>query len=251
MKTTDLFSGKAEVYEKSRPSYPVDLLDYLFERLSLVPGAQAADMGAGTGIFTRLLLERGLQVIVVEPNDDMRARAMMNLRKYPGFSAVKGIAEDSSLPEGGMDLVTAAQAFHWFDALRFSAECRRILKRNGHAVLVWNNRDSSSPLVKENAEICRRFCPAFKGFSGGMEEKTESLDLFFGKNGYEVRLFSNDLIFDREGFISRNMSSSYAPLEGTGEYGEFAKALNGLFDKYKTGDTVLMPNVTRSYLGQF
>ena len=132
------FTGKSQAYASARPGYPPELAEKLRE--CGAAGAEAADIGAGTGLFTRLLLGLGCTVCAVEPNDEMRAQAQRELGAIPGFSCRKGTAEDTGLPDGSVSLVTAAQSFHWFSAAAFRRECLRILRPGGAALLVWNAR---------------------------------------------------------------------------------------------------------------
>ena len=129
MKTTENFTDKADIYAKYRPSYPNEYIEYLLSANELNENQIAADIGSGTGIFSRQLLESGLHVIGVEPNDDMRNMAEQSLKRYPRFQSIKATAEHTTLKENSVDLVTVAQAFHWFDKEAFKIECQRILKQ--------------------------------------------------------------------------------------------------------------------------
>ena len=178
MKTTENFTDKADIYAKYRPSYPNKYIDYLLSVNELNENQIVADIGSGTGIFSRQLLESGLHVIGVEPNDDMRKIAEQSLNQFPRFQSIKATAEHTTLKENSVDLITVAQAFHWFDKEAFKIECQRILKQKANVALVWNSRDVTSPLIKENAEICQKTCPTFKGFSGGIDETPEMFNSF-------------------------------------------------------------------------
>ena len=120
------FAGKAEIYQKYRPDYAAACLDFLVRDLGWTAGKTIADVGAGTGIFTRQLLERGLRVQAVEPGADMLS--VLRAADWPGHPPEirEGSAACTGLPDGSVDGVAAAQAFHWFDAAAFRAECRRI-----------------------------------------------------------------------------------------------------------------------------
>jgi ubiquinone/menaquinone biosynthesis C-methylase UbiE len=249
VKTTDKFTGKADIYAKYRPSYPNEYIDYLLSANQLKEGQIVADIGSGTGIFSRQLLERGLTVMGVEPNDEMRTMAEQSLKLYPRFTSIKATAENTTLEDNSVDLVTVAQAFHWFDKKAFKIECQRILKQQANVALVWNSRDSASPIIKENAEICQQTCPNFKGFSGGIEETPEVYNHFFKDGKYELKKFQNDLLFDYEGFLGRNLSASYAPKENDEAYEKFVYLLTELFEKYSKNGQIVLPNITRSYLG--
>ncbi len=125
---TQRFTHRVEDYIRARPSYPAAALDVLAEACGLGPDSAVADIGAGTGIFTELLLAHAGTVYAVEPNDAMRAAAETHLAHRPGFVSVAGTAEATGLAAGSVDLVTAAQAFHWFDPDRTRAEWQRILR---------------------------------------------------------------------------------------------------------------------------
>lgn len=249
VKTKGNFTGKADVYAKYRPSYPNEYIDYLFSANQLKGDQIVADIGSGTGIFSRQLLERGLNVIGVEPNDEMRMVAVQSLKQYPRFQSIKATAENTALKGNSVDLVTVAQAFHWFDKKAFKIECLRILKQRANVALVWNSRDLTSPIIKENAAICQKTCSDFNGFSGGMEETPEVFNNFFKDGKYEFKMYQSDLVFDYEGFLGRNLSASYAPKKNDKEYKRFIFLLSELFEKYSKNEKIVLQNITRSYLG--
>ncbi len=120
MKTTGNFTDKADIYAKYRPSYPNEYIDYLFSANQLNSDRIVADIGSGTGIFSHQLLERGLHVIGVEPNNDMRNVAEQSLNIHSRFISINATAENTTLKENSVDLVTVAQAFHWFDKKKHS-----------------------------------------------------------------------------------------------------------------------------------
>ncbi|MCM3443846.1 class I SAM-dependent methyltransferase [Metabacillus halosaccharovorans] len=249
MKTTENFNDKAEVYAKYSPYYPNEYIDYLFTANQLKEDQIVADIGSGTGIFSRQLLERGLNVIGIEPNDDMRNMAEQSLKQYSRFKSKKATAENTTLKGENVDLVTVAQAFHWFDKEAFKIECQRILKQKANVALVWNSRDLTSLIMKENAEICQKTCPNFKGFSGGMVESPEIFNSFFKNGKYEFKMYQNDLLFDYEGFLGRNLSASYAPKKNDKEYERFVFLLSELFEKHSKNGKIVLQNITRSFLG--
>lgn len=243
------FSGKANGYAKYRPTYPEEYLEYLAAECGLHPGIDVADIGSGTGILTRQLLEREVRVFAVEPNRDMRMLAEAELSGYSGFVSVDAAAEHTGLADQSIDLITVAQAFHWFDPAQFQLECRRILRSGARAALVWNNRDETSAFVNELGEVCREFCPAYTGFSGGIQMTPEIFQRFFRDSAYEYKVFRHDLSYDKESFIGRIMSASYSLKENDPKYQAFVDALFLLFEKYSKADRIIIPNLTRSYVG--
>lgn len=236
-----LFDGKGEIYAQFRPSYPPALFDFLRDNGVLNPSSDAADIGAGTGIFTRLLASRVRSVLAVEPNDDMRREGM---RLCPGnVRFVSGSAESAGLPDASLDLVTAAQAFHWFDRDAFRTECRRILRPGGWVLLVWNQRDENSPLIRALADLNRKFCPRFKGFSSG---GNYDVDGFF-QGRFRQASFPNDSQCTEEAFIGRCLSSSYAP--GSDDL-PYRQALSGLFRRSCQEGVLSYPYVTVCFFGR-
>ncbi len=128
---TRRFRGRAELYARHRPGYPGEVVTLLEDECGLRAGSVVADLGSGTGILAAMLLARGCRVFGVEPNADMRAEGARALAAQEGFVSVDGRAEATTLPDASVDLVTAAQAFHWFDRPRARAEFARILKPGG------------------------------------------------------------------------------------------------------------------------
>lgn len=250
MKHYQKFEGKALIYAKHRPSYPSEYVTYLIESNCLSESSKIADIGSGTGILTKQLLDCGGTVIGVEPNDEMRAVAEERLKGYSKFISLNQTAEQTGIKSSSLDLITVGQAFHWFDAEAFKTECQRILKPFANVALVWNSRDLNSKIVIENAEICKQFCPNFNGFSGGIEETPEVYKAFFKNGKYEYCEFMNDLVFDLEGFLGRNLSASYAPKSYEVNYPLFVEALTEQFQRYADEGKIVFPNITKSYMGQ-
>ncbi len=134
------FGSAAAAYERGRPGYPDEALDWL-----LPPGARRVlDLGAGTGKLTRLLVGRGLDVVAVEPSEGMRAEFA---RAVPGVPVLDGTAERIPLESGSVDAVLLAQAWHWVDVEPASREVARVLRAGGRLGLVWNLRDPGEDWV--------------------------------------------------------------------------------------------------------
>lgn len=249
MNNTERFTGKAELYAKARPGYPQALLDRIAQAAGIGEDSEVADIGAGTGIFSKALLDSGYRVYGVEPNGDMRAVAERELAAERRFIPVAGTAEDTTLPDGSVDAVTVAQAFHWFDLEDFGRECRRILRPGGKVVLVWNSRIHDRDCVRENEAIMREFCPDFTGFSGGIEYLDDKISSFFHQD-VTVETFPNDQSLDKTGFIQRNLSSSYSLKPGDSRYEAYIAALEDLFDRYASEGIYMQPNETVAYWGR-
>jgi SAM-dependent methyltransferase len=140
------FGPVADVYERGRPSYPPEALDWL-----LPPGdPRVVDLGAGTGKLTRQIHDRGLAVTAVDPSDGMLAQLRQSV---PGVPAVRGSAEQIPLPAESADAVLVAQAWHWVDPVLAVPEVARILTPGGRLGLLWNVRDDSADWVRRLDEI--------------------------------------------------------------------------------------------------
>jgi SAM-dependent methyltransferase len=144
------FGRAADVYERSRPSYPDDAVALLADELGIGPGATVLDLAAGTGKFTRLLADRGAALVAVEPSAAMRAQFAEVLPSVPVHA---GTAEAIPLDDATVDSVVVAQAFHWFDASRALREIARVLRPGGGLGLIWNERDESVPWVAELSHV--------------------------------------------------------------------------------------------------
>ncbi|MCX2932519.1 class I SAM-dependent methyltransferase [Mycobacterium sp. CVI_P3] len=140
------FGSEAAAYERGRPSYPPEAIDWL-----LPPGARdVLDLGAGTGKLTTRLAERGLDVVAVDPLAEMLELLSSAL---PDTPALLGTAEQIPLPDNSVDAVLVAQAWHWFDPQQAVTEVARVLRPGGRLGLVWNTRDERLGWVKDLGSI--------------------------------------------------------------------------------------------------
>lgn len=221
------FCGLAATYQAHRPSYPVALLDWLVGLFA--PGAPrtAADVGCGTGIATRLLAARGLDVVGVDPNEEMLGQA----RAFGGARYVRGDAEATGLPSASADLVTAAQAFHWFDETRAFAEFARIVRPGGWCSAFWNER-APSPLNDEYDRLLRAYSEEYVR----QARNDRTADFAGSPDAAERRRVAvpNAQRLDRDGFVGRVASSSYVQ-HGTARRDELLREVAALFDRHQRG----------------
>ena len=243
---TDRFTGKSGDYAAARPAYPAALIAWLGQK-GIGEGARVADIGAGTGKFTAQLLDLGAEVWAVEPNADMRAQLTERLGLHPRCRFADTTAEATGLASASVDLVTAAQAFHWFDAAAFAKECSRILVPGGKVCLVWNSRVADAAVNVATEEASRVFCPTFGGFSNGKGAEHAETAAFFA-DGFEKLRFPHDLIYSREAFVRRQLSSSYAPSDPAAREA-YANALNALFDRFAQNGALTVPNESVAWWG--
>ncbi|MDR3207627.1 MAG: class I SAM-dependent methyltransferase [Oscillospiraceae bacterium] len=242
------FSDRVDNYVKYRPDYPAEALDRIAAFGGLGPGSAVADVGAGTGKLTRLLLERGWRVWAVEPNANMRAAAEQTLSGFPGFTPVAASAEETTLPDASVNLVTVAQAFHWFDRAACRAEFRRILKPGGGVALIWNQRGGDSAFMQGYTQAVRRWCGDHPASHNRVDD--DACEAFFGGPYEKTRGPVWSQSFDFEGLWGRALSNSTTPLPGHPRHEPFKAALRELFAQYSEDGAVHYDYQTELVLGR-
>lgn len=250
MNSKERFSNRVELYEKYRPSYPVAAIDHLYDTVGLSPGCEVADVGAGTGIFSKLLLERGSRVTAVEPNKEMREAAEKNLGGEGGFRTVAGSAEATGLPDGSVDFIVCAQAFHWFDREATQAEFRRILKPGGKVALIWNTRlTEGTPFREDYDRLLHKYGTDYQEVKH-TNITEESLASFFRLGRIQEARFPNQQWFDFEGLSGRLLSSSYSPIPGDPNYEPMMSELRSLFDRSQQNGEISFDYETQVFWGE-
>ena len=166
------FSAAADLYHRYRPSYPDALVDWIERTAGLLPPARVADVGCGTGISTRLIAARGFDVTGIDPNEAMLAHA----RAAGGARYRRGTATETGLGDRSVDLVTVAQAFHWFDVPAALAEFRRILAGPGWCAAFWNLR-AAAPFMDDYDRLLRAQSSQYEVLRRVDELEWELLDL--------------------------------------------------------------------------
>jgi SAM-dependent methyltransferase len=247
---TARFTQRVADYAAHRPSYPLELIALLAREGVLRPTDVVADVGSGTGILTALLLANGNTVHAVEPNAAMASEATARLGGNPRFHAVSGRAEATGLPDTSCDVITAAQAFHWFDIDPTRREFRRILRPGGAVVLVWNiRRTGATPFLREYEDLLQRFALDYKKISAGWADE-EAIARFFAPSAFEVRGLEYRQDFGFDGLRGRLLSSSYAPPAGHPQHEPMIAELRRLFDRHQRGGEVAFEYDTRVYWGR-
>lgn len=249
MDPTQRFSNRVEDYARYRPGYPPQVLETLRRDCGLTAASVIADVGCGTGILSRLFCQAGNQVYGVEPNALMLDEASKTLREYPNFVPVHGQAETTTLKAGLVDLITAAQSFHWFDPVVARREFARILKPGGWVVLLWNERRmDATPFMVVYEQFLVRFGVDYHKVKPLWNKN--SLPEFFGDKKSRTAVFDNPQVLDREGLTGRILSASYMPHRGHPNYAPMLGAIDNLFDEYQEGSKVTLEQETRMFFGR-
>ena len=243
------FSTKVADYDASRPDYPAALFATLAAEASLAAGATVADVGAGTGLLTHGLLQRGWQVIAVEPNREMRLAADRRLGPTAGYRSVDGSAEAMPLASSSADLITAAQAFHWFDIERARTEFLRVLKPAGPVALIWNDRVPEDPLNEALDAMSERFGGARRQALVAHAEG-RNVARFFGMGTVRQFLWPHAHRLDEARFLALVFSRSYIPARDTPAGREVAGLVQEIFRRFASDDAVEVRYRTVAVLGR-
>lgn len=248
--SVERFSNRVDSYARYRPTYPPEVIACLRDEMGLTPDMVIADVGAGTGLLTRLLLDNGNTVYAVEPNAGMRGVAERDLGGYPTFHAVAGRSDATTLPAASVHLVTAAQAFHWFEPVSTRAEFGRILRPPGHVALIWNERHRATPFMEAYEQLLASYGTDYRQVDHKYAADYPALQRFFAPNDFRQFTFFNEQVLDFESMVGRIASTSYMPAPGSEGYEVLLAQAQALFEQYADEGTVRIKYKTRVYLGQ-
>ena len=246
--STTRFSSRVADYVKARPTYPARVIDLLRQQIGFDTTKVVADIGAGTGISSELFLSAGNRVIAVEPNGPMRDAAKSRLSGNPNYLAIDATAEATSLEPASVDLIVAAQAFHWFDRASFAAESRRIGKPGSHLLLMWNERlATGSPFAEAYEQLLLDVSGDYTKVDHRQLSRAQIAEVFGAPP--EVIELPNAQVLDYDLLAARAASSSYVPAPSDSQYGPFFAELRRIFDRTQSGGAVRMKYCTQLHLG--
>ena len=245
MKPTEVFSSKARLYAKYRWSYaPVAIRDVL-----ALTGANSettiADIGAGTGILTREFIGRVKHIYAIEPNPAMRILLGEALTKELNCTILGASAEATPLAAQTVDIITVAQAVHWFDPEQARKEFHRILKPGGWLMICRNY--GNDPALGTALES---IYPPETDTEAGMIGKRQPRSYFFGTGKFIRREYTNSHAVNWEVFLGGLLTASFAPDVGSPYYANFVAKAHRIFDEFSRQGLMEMRYVTEMYLGQ-
>lgn len=238
------FSDRAADYVKYRPTYPDAAIDVILARLGEAAPLTAADIGAGTGISARLLAERGVRVLAIEPNAEMRRAAEIN----PLVEFREGTSEVTNLPESSVNLVTCFQSFHWFNPVLTLPEFRRILQPSGRLAVVWNLRDRTDEFTLLYTQIVKT-----ASNNHPAEQHDRSIEPLLASADFtniQIYDFIHKQDVDLQGLIGRAQSASYIPKSGL-QLQQIISDLTKLYETHCDNKSfVSLVYTTRVYLAE-
>ncbi len=242
------FSSRVENYIKYRPHYPKEITRFLHNECGLNTKSVIADVGSGPGISSENFIAAGNIVYAVEPNDDMRKAAEEIFADSDNFISINGTAEATTLENSSVDFVISGQAFHWFDKVKCKTEFRRILKKDGYAVLMWNEKTESNEFMRSYYDLIRKFGTDYEKINHGNVDDI-IIGKFFSPLSFKTKIFSHKHPLDYDGLEGRLLSSSYIPLEGKG-FDIMIKELKDIFAANNNNGIVDMDYETILYYGK-
>lgn len=248
--STERFSNRVADYTRYRPDYPAPVLDFIVEVAGWKEDDVIADIGSGSGIFTRHLLEAKFQTYAVEPNGPMREAAEAAFEMHAHFHSIPGTASDTPLADGSVDGIVCAQSFHWFHDEPAKKEFARILKPDGYVALVWNNRLTDADAFAQDYERLLQEKSSDYASVNHQNLKPDDFAAFFRKGDYRFASFPNEQVFHEAEFIGRAFSSSYVPPADSDAGKSFAVNLHELFQKHQQNGTVRFRYATEVFVGQ-
>ena len=243
-----IYSTKAEKYARCRWDYAPAAIRAIFDLTGLPTDGVVADLGAGTGILTRHFTGRAGKIYVVEPNDEMRREAEKALVGCDDCVLLDAPAEATGLPDGSVDLITVAQAIHWFEPQAARNEFLRILKPGGWLVLIRNYGTDD-----EMGRALNAVCTPENGVdphSVAPPPRNTPAEFYYGAGSCQKLTFPFEEQQDWEGFIGAMLSASYMPDEDHPAYAQFEAAVRQVFERFSQDGWRTLHGVTEMVIGQ-
>lgn len=244
---TTRFANRADNYVRYRAGYPQVITSFLEQQLGLQQDSRIADIGSGTGLFAELLLQKGYKVICIEPNEEMRRAAQTRLGHYANFISRRHKAESTGLRSTSIDLITVAQAFHWFDTEDTRKEFRRVLKPGGYTVLAWNIQKTDTAFLQAYADLKETY-RIDESPATNIDE--QQITAFLDSGGFQKIIFPNVQLLNFDALKGQLLSVSYIPLPGHSSYETMISALVQLFVACNENGFVRMEFETQLYWGR-
>ncbi|TBR39706.1 MULTISPECIES: class I SAM-dependent methyltransferase [Dyella] len=249
LQSTERFSNRVDNYVRYRPDYPRAMLQWLEHEHGVNPRWLVADIGAGTGISSKLFLDGDYKVIAIEPNAAMRGAAERWLGHDEHFRSLDGRADATGLAAASVDLVSVAQAFHWFDQDAARHEFHRILRPHGLAAIYWNTRRLvGTPFLEGYEALLVEYGIDYTSVAERYGDD-DMMRQWFGDGFRGSASFDHRQLLDYDALKGRLLSSSYMPTEGHPNHEPMLVALRKLFDATAQDGHISFDYDTRIFVG--
>lgn len=241
-------SEKIENYLRYQPGYPKKILNFLYEEVGLSRESVIADIGSGTGVLARLLLERGSRVVAIESDDKMREIAERLLgEEFQRFVSLNATAENTTLFNDSVNYISCAHSFKHYCTEKCRNEFLRIMKPSGAVVLIYNRLNKEEGFLKEHQKLLDQYSVHPKK-SEGTEFSDDEINDFFGSTSYSHVSVPNRQIIDYEGAKARLLSEICIP-QCENVYYEMLDEFHNIFERYNQNRKVLLNYTTEAYIG--
>lgn len=248
-KNIDRFNFRAENYDKFRPGYPHALLEYIYKHNKLNENSLVAELGAGTGILSFELAKWPGELVAIEPNDEMRSKAVETLKGLSNCKILNATAEKTTLSNNSVDLIICAQSFHWFNTGKAKVEFQRILKKNKKVAIIWNIRSAETDFEKAYEDFILKYAIDYIEVKR-REFRGNNLDQFFKSDSYEEKVFIYDTYLTFQQLLGRTLSYSYMPNLDHAILPEMSNDLEMLFNKYSNKEIISLSYKTKLFMGE-
>ena len=248
MNYKEIFDNKANIYDQYRPRYADELFEYLKDTGIITSSSIVADIGCGTGILARQLCKYVSLVYCIEPNPNMMNEAIESFKGDKHYRPILASAENTTLDDFSVDLISVGQAFHWFDPILFKQEAKRILKKPGIVMLVWNKKQDCD-LEQERRSIVKKYRRFTDSYDSSWSKRIQGIKVFFNDNYTELS-FKNDIVNTKKEFIMRTLSASHSLERDDPLIESYLSEWNDYFDKYSKNQLITIPNNTIAFIGQ-
>ena len=249
MDSLNRFTTKAVRYDRYRWGYAPESIHHLLDITSLGRQSYVADIGSGTGILTKELVDKVDTIYAVEPNQVMRQIAECHLGQYPAFISVDGKAEATTLPDQSVDLIVVATALHWFEPEPTLQEFRRILKPDGWLAVFFHSKINQDLYQALQTISCEE--NGWDLTSGRKPIRGDShTDYYFGEHQMEKVTFPQIRHENWEAFSGGILSDSHAPEDKNPKFPRFMADLRAVFDQFNTNGMIQIMGGTELMIGK-